>query len=325
MTIALSAAQAQSTCTADSNCTGVDEACVFGRCLQVRCNADSECTNRLPLCINGSCQSPSCSADSDCARGGCVGGHCEKVECTTNAACPSGRSCVDHHCRDCVTDAQCGSTGVCRSNSCVCVECKGAQQCAVDQKCNSESSCVPFCEEGRIFVSGSDGNRICKTCVNPNTAKRCNEFPGCGRNTFCAQGFCINRCSLDPPDFDGLLDDFRDLRYLPDPDGLPDCPHCYAIFDLAGLRTVLERGGVDQPVSLRLLQSSGKPFADFGTVKPHKGSWASVPLQAQPKLEGELSKDERCGYTLEIRGQSPDGKTATAPICLIPGPIRPAP
>jgi hypothetical protein len=125
----------------------------------------------------------------------------------------------------------------------------------------------------------------------------------CGRNTFCAQGFCINRCSLDPPDFDGLLDDFRDLRYLPDPDGLPDCPHCYAIFDLAGLRTVLERGGVDQPVSLRLLQSSGKPFADFGTVKPHKGSWASVPLHAQPKLEGELSKDERCGYTLEIGRQ----------------------
>jgi hypothetical protein len=111
-----------------------------------------------------------------------VGGHCEKVECTTNAACPSGRSCVDHHCRDCVTDAQCGSTGVCRSNSCVCVECKGAQQCAVDQKCNSENSCVPFCEEGRIF--GSDGNRICKTCVNPNTAKRCNEFPGCGRKPF---------------------------------------------------------------------------------------------------------------------------------------------
>ena len=160
---------------------------MFGRCLQVRCNADSACTNRLPLCINGSCQSPSCSADSDCARGGCVGGHCEKVECTTNAACPSGRSCVDHHCRDCVTDAQCGSTGVCRSNSCVCVECKGAQQCAVDQKCNSENNCVPFCEEGRIFVSGSDGNRICKTCVNPNTAKRCNEFPGCGRNTFCAK------------------------------------------------------------------------------------------------------------------------------------------
>ena len=31
MTITLSAAQAQSTCTADSNCTGVAEACVFGR------------------------------------------------------------------------------------------------------------------------------------------------------------------------------------------------------------------------------------------------------------------------------------------------------
>jgi hypothetical protein len=48
MAIALSAAQAQSTCTADSNCTGVDEACVFGRCLQVSYNADWECTNRLP-------------------------------------------------------------------------------------------------------------------------------------------------------------------------------------------------------------------------------------------------------------------------------------
>ena len=51
--IALSAAQAQSTCTADSNCTGVDEACVFGRCLQVSYNADWECEKPYYLLPDG--------------------------------------------------------------------------------------------------------------------------------------------------------------------------------------------------------------------------------------------------------------------------------
>jgi len=303
-------------CDSDSDCGGVDEACVLGRCLSIRCNSDSECTNRLPFCLDGICQDPSCTNDDDCRFGGCVNGHCRDVDCTGDTDCPAGRSCVDHECRDCVSNPQCGAHGVCSDNNCVCVECTQPGQCGFDQTCSREHTCVPLCEADRVFVSASDGNRICKACVNPNAAQRCNEFPGCRANTICAQGFCINRCSLDPPDFDRLLDELTDLRYRLDPDGLPDCPRCNAIFELAGVRTVLERGGVDQPVRVRLLTGSGKLFAELGSGKPNRGSWASLPLQAQPALEGELGKEGGCGYMLEIRSTAPAGGIASGPICL---------
>ena len=214
LTFAPSSAQPLWSCDSDSDCTGPYERCVLDRCINVQCNSDLECTNRLPLCEGGQCQDPLCSVDSDCpGASGCAHGHCERIQCTlecfNDRGCPEGGSCVDHRCRDCVTSDACGPHGVCRNNNCVGVECTRPAQCAFDQTCD-ENHCVPFCEDGRTLVSASDGNRICKVCVNPNTAQRCNEFPGCGigNNTICAQGFCINRCGLDPPDFDGLLDDF---------------------------------------------------------------------------------------------------------------------
>ena len=307
-------------CDADSDCGGVDEACVFDRCVQIRCSTDIECTNRLPRCDGGICKDfESCDGDGDCGAGeGCVQGSCRDVDCRTDGDCPGGRSCVAHQCRDCVTNAQCGANGVCRENDCVCVECTRPGQCAFDQTCSAENRCVPRCGAGQVFVSTSDGNRICTACVNPDTRQRCNRFPGCRGNTICAQGFCIQRCNLEPPDFDSLLDDFRDLRYQPDPDGLPDCPGCVAIFELAGVRSALERAGIDQPVALRLLGAAGEPLADLGAYAPNRGSWAAVPLRAQPKLAAPPGKAGGCDYALEIRGTAAGTKAARAPICLRP-------
>jgi Cys-rich repeat protein len=322
-----SPAHAQS-CTADSQCTGVDEACVFDRCVQVRCNSDLDCTQRLPFCLGGKCVDPACSTDTDCSgifRAACQGGACQKVECLNDSHCGSGRSCVANQCRDCVSNAQCGSNGVCTNNQCICVECTRAGQCGFDQKCSRENRCVDFCEEGRVFASATDGNRVCRTCVNPNTAQRCNTFPGCegfgASGTICAQGFCIPRCNLEPPDFDqlhDLLDEFTNLRYLPDPNGLPNCPACKAVFELAPVRTALERAGINQPVTLRLLHPSGRVLADLGTIRPNQGSWASVPLRAQPRLQGALGKDGGCGFTIEIHTAAPKAQTVRAPICLRP-------
>lgn len=318
-------ATAQTSCRGDGDCGG-NELCALDRCVPAACNADLECTNRRPFCRGGICVAPtSCSADRDCVGGvgggGCVNGFCSDVECVADGDCGSGRSCVRHQCVDCVSNSQCGAFGVCRDNACTCVECTRAEQCGFDQKCSGQNSCVDFCEPGRVFVSASDGNRTCKTCVNPATAPRCNEFPGCTaqRGMICAQGFCIKRCSIDPPDFDQLLDGFTNIRYQPDPDGLPDCPACRAVFDLAPVRTALERGGVTDPVRVRILHASGRVLADLGTVRPNRGSWASVPLRAQPRLQGTFVKEGGCGYAIEIRtATNAPAKTARAPICLRP-------
>ena len=319
--LAPAAVQAQPTlgwaCDRDGDCRGVDEACVFDRCVQIRCNADSDCLVRKPLCLGGICTAQ-CKHNDDCP-GDCVDGRCEEPECTEDSQCGAG-SCVDNQCVDCTRDGQCGANGVCQQNRCVCVECTRTEQCAFDEACREEHRCVPFCEAGRVFVSATDGNKICKTCVNPDTHQRCTEFPGCRGNTICAQGFCINRCGIDPPDFDSFGDDFPSRwPYQPDPDGNPpECPRCTAVFGLARLRTTLERAGINQPVTVRILQPSGKPLVEFGSFKPNRGSWAAIPLRAQPALAAELGAEGGCGYTLEIRTEGANPKTATAPICLQP-------
>jgi hypothetical protein len=172
----------------------------------------------------------------------------------------------------------------------------------------------------RAIVAASDGNRVCRTCVNPDTARRCNEFPGCSsaNNSVCAQDFCISRCSIDPPDFDQLRDDLADLRYQLDPSGTPNCPACRVMFDLAPVRTALEGAGINQPVGVRILQPTGRVLADFGTVKPNKGSWASVPLRAQPRLQGPLGKDGGGRFSVEIRTVAGAARSVQAPICLKP-------
>lgn len=303
-------------CDRDSDCRGVDEACVFDRCVQIRCNSDNDCLVRKPLCLGGIC-SAQCDDDDDCP-GECIGGRCEEVECSDNDPCDVGM-CIDNSCRDCARDTDCGPNGVCRQNSCVCVECARNEQCAFDEAC-SGNRCVPFCPPGRVLVSATDNNRVCKTCVNPDTQRRCTEFPGCRGNTICAQGFCINRCSIDPPDLDSIDDDLPSRwPYERDPDGNPpECPRCTAVFDLARLRTTLERAGINQPVTVRILQPSGKPLVEFGSFKPNRGSWAAIPLRAQPALGAELGAAGGCGYTLEIRTEGTAGKTASAPICLQP-------
>lgn len=305
-------------CDADNDCTGVDEACVLGRCLSLRCNADSECLVRMPFCRDGTCQDSNCSDDDDCV-GDCVDGRCEEVECSDDRPCSTG-TCIDNSCRDCARDADCGANGVCRQNSCVCVECARNEQCAFDETCSREQNrCVPFCPPGRVLVSATDNNRVCKTCVDPDSHRRCNEFPGCRGNTICAQGFCINRCSIDPPDFDSIGGELPTRwRYQPDPDGNPpDCPRCTARLDLAALRTTLERVGFNQPVTVRILQPSGEPLAEIGSFKPNKGSWAAIPLRAQPSLAADLGAGG-CGYTLEISNDGGAAKKVLARICLQP-------
>jgi hypothetical protein len=174
---------------------------------------------------------------------------------------------------------------------------------------------VDFCPAGQLLVQASDDNRVCRTCVNPDTHPRCNDFPGCPnfQGRVCAQGFCIRRCALEPPDFDELLDDFPSLRYRPDPNGRPDCPACQAVFDLAPLRTALERAGIAQPVTVRLFHPSGRILADLGTFKANRGSWASVPLRVQPRLQGPLGKTGGCGF-LEVRTAAPNAQAARTEI-----------
>lgn len=310
-------------CNSDSDCSG-QQLCSLGSCVSSACNADTECTNRRPFCVLGFCRAAStCSVDADCVGRiggrGCVDGVCSSVECVSDDNCAGGRSCVGHQCVDCVSDGQCGAFGVCRDNACQCVECRFGDQCAFDQRC-AQNTCVDFCDAGRVFVSANDGNADCKACVNPNTAQRCNEFPGCleFQGMICAQGFCIRRCTLDPPDFDGIVDGFRNIRYRLDPNGLPNCPVCRAVFDLAPVRTALERAGVSQPVTVRLLHPSGRVLADLATAKPNRGSWASVPLRVQPRLQGPFAKEGGCGYFIEFRTASPSVKTARGPVCLRP-------
>ncbi len=287
---------------------------------QIMCNSDLDCTNRQPFCLNGVCQQRTCSNDGDCpSRMACDDGICESVDCQTAADCSTGNACINHRCEGCDNNAQCGERGVCQNNECVCVECRNIGHCAEDQKCSSNGECVPFCDEDKILVSRYDGDRLCRECINPATANRCNEFPGCLeiQGNFCAQGFCINRCRLDPPDFDELLDDFERITILPDPDGLPECPRCTIGFEMIGVRGVLERAGMNRPVHLRLLDSSGKVVADFGTSSPKEQSWATIPELIQPKLNQTVAIQGGGGYMLEISDRN-SKKSARGAICLEP-------
>ncbi len=309
-------------CDSNSDCTGVDEACVFDRCVRVRCNSDLDCTHRLPLCLQGVCQDlPACDADSDCSESAaCISGRCQGVQCRATADCPGGRPCVDHKCAECATDTQCGANGACRRNNCVCVQCNRDAGCALDQACR-ENACVPFCAAGEVMIPANDGARTCRTCVNPETARRCGQFPGCRGNTSCVQGFCIPQCRLEPPDFDRLLDDFSELELVPDPDGTPFCPKCRAIFTLAGLRGALERHGIDQPVVVRLLDDAGREVAELGSFHPKGKSWESVPLRVQPKLAETggapgLDLASGCGYALEVRSLAAGGKAVRGEACV---------
>jgi hypothetical protein len=90
------------------------------------------------------------------------------------------------------------------------------------------------------------------------------------------------------------------------------------LFDLAPLRTALERAGITQAVNLRLFHPSGRMLADLGTFKPNRGSWASIPLRAQPRLQGTLAKGGGCGFALEARTPAPTAQTVRTQVCLTP-------
>jgi hypothetical protein len=295
----------------------------------IHCNNELDCPG---FCVEGTCQERvTCDSDSDCTplnstrvsntgvEFGCVEGICDRVECNTAEDCSTDKACINHRCEGCDNNAQCGDRGVCRDNECVCVECRNIGDCADDQKCSPNNECVPFCEEDQEFVSGFDGNRSCEACVNPVTARRCTDFPGCREveGRFCAQGFCINRCSLEPQDFDELLDDFERIIIQPDPGGLPDCPRCTIGFDMISVRGVLERAGVTKPVHISLLDSSGKAVADFGTFSPKGQSWSTIPELMQPKLVQSVAIQGGCGYMLEISDPKSE-KAGRGAICLEP-------
>jgi len=288
---------------------------------QIPCNADIECPD---FCLEGICQDPTCNNDSDCRIGrgpmACISGHCESVDCDTAEDCSTGKACINHRCEGCENNAQCGEHGVCRNDECVCVECRNNGNCAIDQNCSPNNECVDFCEADEIFVARQDGDRLCKTCINPASAQRCNEFPGCRDGAFCAQGFCIRRCGIQPPDFDELdelLQELEEILTQPAPGGLPDCPRCTIGFEMISMRGVLERAGITKPVHIRLLDSSGKLVADFGTFSPKGQSWATIPELMQPKLMQSVASQGSCGYMLEISDLK-SKKAARGAVCLEP-------
>src|SRR5574341_1873831 len=292
----------------------------------IHCNNELDCPG---FCVQGTCEDKvTCDSDSDCTplnstrvsntgvEFGCVEGICDRVECNTAADCNTGNACINHRCEGCDNNTQCGERGVCQDNECVCVECRNSGHCAEDQKCSPNGECVAFCDEDKIFVSRYDGDRFCRECIHPATAKRCNEFPGCLeiQGNFCAQGFCIKRCRLEPPDFDELLDDFERIIILPDPDGLPECHRCTIGFEMIGMRGILEHAGMTKPVHISLLDSSGKLVADFGAFSPRGQSWATIPELMQPKLIQSVAIQGGCGYMLEISDPK-SKKAARGAIC----------
>ncbi len=295
---------------------------------QIMCNADLDCTRRQPFCINGVCQARTCNNDGDCpSLMACFSGTCEEVDCKTAEDCSTGKACINHRCEGCDNNAQCGERGVCQNNECVCVECRISSQCNIDEKC-SNNTCVDFCDEGKIFVSAQDGDRLCKDCIElpsgpeipDRITLRCDESSDCLERTFCAQGFCISRCNLAsrPLDFnelDEFLQELKDLLFQSFPGGAPECPRCTIGFEMIGVRGVLERAGMTKPVHLRLLDSSGKLVADLGTFSPKGRSWATIPELIQPKLMQAVSKDGGCNYWFEV--SDPRSKKAVrGAVCL---------
>jgi len=294
---------------------------------QIMCNSDLDCTNRQPFCLNGVCLQPTCNNDNDCTIGrgpmACDHGTCERVDCQTAADCSTGKACINHRCEGCEHNAQCGEHGVCRNNECLCVDCTRGNQCAFDKKCDN-NVCVDFCQEDRLFVQYRDGDTLCRACVNPQSAQHCPDPTCLGPNKLCASGFCLPPCAPKEPELferDGLIEELIDeigrLRTQPDPGGLPDCPRCTIGFDMISVRGVLERAAITMPVTLRLLDSSGKTVADFGTFSPKGQSWATIPEMIQPKLNQSVANEGGCGYILEISDPK-SKKAARGDICLEP-------
>jgi len=299
----------------------------------IHCNNELDCPG---FCVLGTCQERvTCDSDSDCTplnstrvsntgvEFGCVEGICDRVECNTAEDCSTGKACIDHRCEGCEENEQCGERGVCQDNECVCVECSHDRQCAFDKRCEN-NSCVDFCDEDREFVQYYDGDTPCRACVDTPFAQRCPD-PRCltpGR--ICASGFCLPPCAPREPELferDGLIEELIEeigrLRIQPDPGGLPDCPRCTIGFDMISVRGVLERAGVSKPVHIRLLDSSGKVVADFGTFSPKGQSWATIPELMQPKLMQSVANQGGCDYMLEISDPK-SKKTASGAICLEP-------
>ena len=297
-------------CTNEGDCPGF---CVQGRCQEnVPCGSDSDCT---PL--------NSTTVSNTGVEFGCVAGRCDRVECNTADDCSTDNACINHRCKGCDDNAQCGERGVCQNNECVCVECTQGRHCAFEKKCE-DNACVEFCEEDRLFVQYQDGNTDCRACVNPQIAQRCPDPRCLPPGKICASGFCVPRCAPREPELferDGLIEQFLEeigrLRTQPDPGGVPGCPRCTMGFEMISVRGVLERAMVTNPVHIRLLDSSGKVVADFGTFSPKRQSWATIPELMQPKLMQSVANKEGCGYMLEISDPK-SKKTARGSVCLAP-------
>lgn len=291
---------------------------------QIMCNADLDCTRLQPFCINGVCQQLTCNNDGDCpSLMACSNGACEEVACKTAEDCSTGKVCINHRCEGCDDNAQCGEYGVCQNNECVCVECRLDRHCDFDKRCEG-NLCVDFCDEDKEFVVYQDGATQCRACVDPRSAQRCPDPRCLAPGKLCASGFCLQACApqdLEIFERDGLLEELIEeigrLRTQPDPGGLPDCPRCTIGFDMISVRGILERAGVTEPVHLRLLDSSGKAVAEFGTFSPKGQSWSTIPDLMQPDLMQSVASKGGCGYMLEVSDPK-SKKTARGDICLEP-------
>lgn len=157
-------------CTSDSDCSGqsTKKFCDTVKGICVECNESEGCTSDK-VCSNGRCISR-CKADSDCNASlclGCVDGNCVSKCAASNPFCSSGKclqckqdkDCDGKNCQKCSKFGECvskceGSTPVCDGNG-GCVQCLTDANCSSSEVCK-ETKCIPVRDFFTIYNNRND-------------------------------------------------------------------------------------------------------------------------------------------------------------------------
>ena len=192
--LAARTAQAQSTCTADSDCVKgwACEVTGGGTCAARACPPGETCDPQPSDCVNveyKSCVPGPCRADSDCADGMVCYTHtesdCPPIACAPGQECPvpdcaprTESACVPRYVLPCAAASDCGSGFTCES---------AGDECA----CSGSAGGSDPGSDGGTPTPPTPPEESC-TCT-PSTDQRCRVVPvTCAADRDCAGGWtCV--------------------------------------------------------------------------------------------------------------------------------------
>jgi hypothetical protein len=228
----------QSLCTADANCTGLNNpfSCIVGQCVGGVCMERTSCST-VQSCSGGFCVSAGCSAPGPIVCGAglrantlntpscpcvCDAPTCNQLvppNCTRYACSANGSVCelqpiVCDDGNDCTTDPPCNvNTNACPipiftciAEFCEVAECGNNNTCVIRELgcTQTDNATVGTCDQTCEYVFSCDDGDLCTAdSVNPNTSACVNvrDPTCCTQNSHCVSASCdltTNRCDIPP-------------------------------------------------------------------------------------------------------------------------------